>query len=163
MKKPIQNTCHKTQNRRSDRCIKDINMRPSFFVSFPKGFESVMEYQMIFQNGRIADEKKISYIHQSHNFIQRHILSKIYFKKVFINQTTFDVTFICVEIITQKRRLNIFTKFIMIFNIIDDRLYHFIKRRYNYFHFFSYCFTYLSANGVWSIIIASTTFILSMN
>ena len=94
-------------------------------MSFPKGFESVMEYQIIFQNGRIRDEKKISDIHQTHDFIQRHILSEIVFKKVFINQTTFDVTFIWVEIITQKRRVNIFTKLIMIFNIIDDRLQHF--------------------------------------
>ena len=58
---------------------------------------------MIFQNWRIADEKKISDIHYCHNVIQRHILSEIYFIEVFINQTTFDVTFICVEIITQKR------------------------------------------------------------
>ena len=70
---------------------------------------------MIFQNRRIRDEKKISDIHQSHDFIQGHILSEIYFKKVLINQTTFDVTLICVEIITQKRRVNIFTKLIMIF------------------------------------------------
>ena len=75
--------------------------------------------------------------------------SEIVFKKVFINQTTFDVTFICVKIITQKRRLNIFTKLIMIFNIIDDRLQHFIQRRYeNYSYFLSYCFTYLSGRGV---------------
>ena len=100
---------------------------------FPKGFESVMEDQMIFQNGRIRHEKKISDIHETHDFIQIHILSEICFKKVFINQTTFDVRFICVEIICQIKRLNIFTKLIMIFNIIDNRLYHFIKRRYNYF------------------------------
>ena len=133
MKKPIQYSGYKSKNRRSNCCIKDINIKSSFFKSFPKGFESVMEYQVIFQNRRIRHEKKISDINQSQDFIQRHILSEIVFKKVFINQTTFDVTFICVAIITQKRRLNIFTKLIMIFNIIDDRLYHFIKRRYNYF------------------------------
>ena len=80
---------------------------------------------MIFQNGRIRDENKISDIHLCHNIIQSHILPEIVFKKVFINQTTFDVTFICIEIITQKRRLNIFTKLIMIFNIIDNRFYNF--------------------------------------
>ena len=86
---------------------------------------------------------------QSHNFSQRHIFSEIVFKKIFINQTTFDITFICIEIISQKRRVNIFTKLIMIFDIIDNRLNHFIKRRYKiYFYFLSYCFTYLSANGV---------------
>ena len=149
MKKPIQYSCHKSKNRRSNCCIKNINIKSSFFISCPKGFESVMEDQMIFQNRRIADEKKISDIHQTHDFIQRHIFSEIYFKKIFINQTTFDVTFICVEIITQKRRVSIFTKLIMIFNIIDDRLYHFIKRRYkNYSYFLSYCFTYLSRSGV---------------
>ena len=68
---------------------------------FPKGFESVMEDQMIFQNGRIRDEKKISDIHQTHDFIQRHIFSEILFIEVFINQTTFDVAFICIEIISQ--------------------------------------------------------------
>ena len=121
----------------------------------------MMEYQVIFQNRRIADENKISVIHQSHDFIQIYILSEIVLKKVFINQTTFDVTFICVEIICQIKRLNIFTKLIMVIHIIDDRLQHFIKRRYKiYLYFLSYCFTYLSANGVWSIIIASTTFIL---
>ena len=41
-------------------------------MSFPKGFESMMEDQMIFQNRRIRDEKKISDIHQSHDFIQTH-------------------------------------------------------------------------------------------
>ena len=46
-------------------------------MSFPKGFESVMEYQVIFQNRRIRDEKKISVIHQTHDFILRHILSEI--------------------------------------------------------------------------------------
>ena len=92
----------------------------------------MMKYQMIFQNRRIRDEKKISDINQSHDFIQRHIFSEIYFIEVFINQTTFDVAFICVEIITQKRRVNIFTKLIMVFNIIDNRL----KRRYkNYLYF----------------------------
>ena len=40
-------------------------------MSFPTGFESVMENQMIFQNRRIADEKKISVIHYCHNFFQR--------------------------------------------------------------------------------------------
>ena len=84
-----------------------------------------MENQMIFQNRRIRNEKKISDIHDCHNVFQRHILSEIVFKKVLINQTTFYVTFICIEIITQKRRLNIFTKLIMIFNIIDNRLQHF--------------------------------------
>ena len=59
---------------------------------------------MIFQNRRIRDEKKISDIHHCHNFMQRHIPSEIVFKRVFINQTTFDVTFICIEIITQKIR-----------------------------------------------------------
>ena len=125
MKKPIQYSGYKSKNRRFDSCIKDINIRSSFFISCPKGFESVMEYQVIFQNRRIADEKKISVIHQSNDFIQRHTFSEIYFKEVFINQTTFDITFICVEIITQKRRPNIFTKLIIIFNIIDDRLQHF--------------------------------------
>ena len=149
MKKPIQYSCHKSKKRRFDVCIKNINIKSSFFMTFPKGFKNMMEYQVIFQNGRIADEKKISVIHQSHDFIKRHIFSEIVFKKVFINQTTFDLTFICVEIITQKRRLNIFTKLIMIFNIIDDRLQHFIKRRYkNYLYFLSYCFTYLSGRGV---------------
>ena len=46
-------------------------------MSFPKGFESVMEYQVIFQNRRIRDEKKISNIHQTHDFIQSHTLSEI--------------------------------------------------------------------------------------
>ena len=46
-------------------------------MSFPKGFKSMMEYQMIFQNGRIRDEKKISDIHQTHEFIQSHILPEI--------------------------------------------------------------------------------------
>ena len=73
MKKPIQNSSHKSKNRRSDCCIKDVNMKSSFFMLVPKGFESVMEDQMIFQNRRIADEKKISVIHQAHNFIQSHI------------------------------------------------------------------------------------------
>ena len=125
MKKPIQYSGYKSKNRRFDSCIKAINIRSSFFISSPKGFESVMEYQVIFQNRRIREEKKISDIHLCHNFIQSHILPEIYFKEVFINQTTFDITFICVEIITQKRRLNIFTKLIMIFNIIDDTLQHF--------------------------------------
>ena len=125
MKKPIQYSCHKSKNRRSNLCVKNIYIRSSFFMSFPKGFKSVMENQMIFQDRRIRDEKKISVIHYCHNIIQSHILPEIQFKKVFINQTTFDVTFICVEIITQKRRLNIFTKLIMIFNIIYNRLQHF--------------------------------------
>ena len=98
-------------------------------MSFPKGFESVMENQVIFQNGRIADENKISDIHQTHDFIQRHIFSEIVFKKVFINQTTFDVTLICIEIISQKRRVNIFIKLITIFNIIDNRFYHFYLKK----------------------------------
>ena len=98
-------------------------------MSFPKGFESVMENQVIFQKGRIADENKISDIHQTHDFIQRHIFYEIVFKKVFINQTTFDVTFICIEIISQKRRVNIFIKLIMIFNIIDNRFYHFYLKK----------------------------------
>ena len=121
MKKTIQYSCHKSKNRRSNRCVKDINIRSSFFMLFPKSFKSVMENQVIFQNGRIRYEKKISDIHQTHHFIPRHILSEIYFIEVFINQTTFDVTFICVEIVTQKRRLNIFTKLIMIYNIIYNR------------------------------------------
>ena len=77
MKKPIQNSCHKSKNRRFDSCIKNINIKSSFFVSFPKGFESMMEDQMIFQNRRIADEKKISVIHPAHNFFQSYILSEI--------------------------------------------------------------------------------------
>ena len=77
MKKPIPNTSHKSKNRRFDSCIKDVNIVSSFFILFPKGFESVMEYQVIFQNGRIADENKISVIHQSHNFSQSHIFSEI--------------------------------------------------------------------------------------
>ena len=133
MKKPIQYSSYKSKNRRFESCIKDVNIVSSFFMSFPKGFESMMEYQVIFQNRRIRDEKKISVIHQAHNFSQSHVLSEIYFIEVFINQTTFDVTFICIEIISQKRRVNIFTKLIMIFNIIDNRFYHFIKKRYNYF------------------------------
>ena len=120
LKKPIQYSSHKSKNRRFESCIKDVNIVSSFFVLFPKGFESVMEDQGIFQNRRIADENKISDIHQTHDFIQRHILSEIVFKKVFINQTTFDVTFICVEIICQIKRLNIFTKLIMVIHIIDD-------------------------------------------
>ena len=60
-----------------------------------------MEYQVIFQNRRIRDEKKISVIQQSHNFSQSNVFSEICLKKGFINQTTFDVTFICIEIITQ--------------------------------------------------------------
>ena len=77
MEKPIQNSGYKSKNRRFDSCIKDVNIVPSFFISFPKGFESVMEYQMIFQNGRIRDEKKISDIHQTHDFTQSYILSEI--------------------------------------------------------------------------------------
>ena len=76
MKKPIQNSSYKSKNRRFESCIKDVNMESSFFMSFPKGFESVMENQVIFQNSRIRDEKKISVIHQSHNFSQRYILSE---------------------------------------------------------------------------------------
>ena len=77
MKKPIQNTSHKSKNRRFDSGIKDVNMKSSFFVSLPEGFESMMEDQVIFQNRRIRDEKKISAIHQSHNFSQSNILSEI--------------------------------------------------------------------------------------
>ena len=77
MKKPIQYSSHKSKNRRFESCIKDINIVSSLFVVFPKGFESVMEYQVIFQYRRIADEKKISVIHQTHDFIQIHILSEI--------------------------------------------------------------------------------------
>ena len=64
-----------------------------------KGFKSMMEDQVIFQNRRIRHEKKISVINYCHNFIQRNIPFEIVFKKVFINQTTFDVTFICIKII----------------------------------------------------------------
>ena len=77
MKKTIQNTSRKSKNRRFESCIKDVNMKSSFFMSFPKIFESVMEYQVIFQNRRIADENKISDIYQTHNFCQSRILSKI--------------------------------------------------------------------------------------
>ena len=77
MKKPIQYSSHKSKNRRFESCIKDVNIVSAFFVLFPKGFESVMENQVIFQNGRIRDEKKISDIHQTHDFIQRHIFSEI--------------------------------------------------------------------------------------
>ena len=65
MKKPIQNTSHKSKNRRFESRIKDVNIVSSFLVLCPKGFESVMEYQVIFQNRRIRHEKKISVIHQS--------------------------------------------------------------------------------------------------
>ena len=71
MKKPIQNSSHKSKNRRFESCIKDVNIVSSFFVLFIKIFESVMEYQVIFQNRRIADEIKISITHQSHNFSQK--------------------------------------------------------------------------------------------
>ena len=101
MKKPIQNTSHKSKNRRFESCIKDVNIVSSFFVLFPKAFESVMENQVIFQNRRIRPEKKISAIHQAYNISQSNVFSEIYFKKVFINQTTFDITFICIEIIGQ--------------------------------------------------------------
>ena len=77
MKKPIQYSCHKSKNIRFDSCIKNINMRSSFFMPFPKGFKSMMEDQMIFQNRRIRDEKKISVIHQSHNFMQSYIFSEV--------------------------------------------------------------------------------------
>ena len=53
-----------------------------------------MEDQVIFQNRRIRHEKKISVINYYHNFIQRNIPFEIVFKKIFINQTTFDVTFV---------------------------------------------------------------------
>ena len=59
-----------------------------------------MEYQMIFEHIRITDEMKICIIHYTHNFSQSYILSQINFIKVFINQTTFDITFICIEIIS---------------------------------------------------------------
>ena len=49
MKKPIQNSSHKSKNRRSDCCVKDINNRSSFSMLFPKSFKSMMEYQVIFQ------------------------------------------------------------------------------------------------------------------
>ena len=77
MKKPIQNSSHKSKNRRFESCIKDVNIVSSFFMSFPKGFESMMENKVIFQNRRIGDEEKISAIHQAHDFIQSHILSEI--------------------------------------------------------------------------------------
>ena len=38
-------------------------------------------------------------INYCHNFIQRNIPFETVFKKIFINQTTFDVTFICIKII----------------------------------------------------------------
>ena len=123
MKKPIQYSGYKSKNRRCESGIKYINIKSSCVMSFPKAFESVMENQVIFQNRRIRDEKKISVvIHQSHNFSQSNVFSKICLKKEFINKTTFDVTFICIEIISKKKRVNIFTKLIMIFNIIDNRL-----------------------------------------
>ena len=49
MKKPIQNSSHKTKNRRSDCRIKYINIRSSFFMPLPKSFKSVMKNQVIFQ------------------------------------------------------------------------------------------------------------------
>ena len=55
---------------------------------------------MIFQHVGITDEIKITIIHQTHNFIQSYILSEIYFIEVFINQKTFDITLICIEIIS---------------------------------------------------------------
>ena len=58
-----------------------------------------MKYQMIFQHIGIIDEINITIIDQTHNFIQSYILSEINFIKVFINQTTFDIIFICIEII----------------------------------------------------------------
>ena len=94
MKKTIQNSSHKSKNRRSDCCIKDINIRSSFFVYFPKSFKSMMEYQVIFQYRRITHEKKITYIHYCHNFFQSDIISATNFIKVFINQTRFDKAFI---------------------------------------------------------------------
>ena len=77
MKKPIQNSSHKSKNRRFESCIKDVNIVSSFFMSFPKIFESVMENQVIFQNRRIRYEKKISAIHQAHNFSQSNIHSEL--------------------------------------------------------------------------------------
>ena len=97
-----------------------------------------MEDQVIFQNRRISDEKKISVINYCHNFIQRNIPFEIVFKKIFINQTTFDVTFICVEIICQIKRLNIFTKLIMIFNIIDNRVQHILLKEDIFCHIVSH-------------------------
>ena len=73
MKKPIQYSSYKSKNRRFESCIKDVNIKSSFFMSFPKIFESVMENQVIFQNRRIRHEKKIGVIHQSHNFSQSYI------------------------------------------------------------------------------------------
>ena len=128
MKKPIQYSCHKSKNRRSNICIKDINIKSSFFISCPKGFESVMEYQVIFQNGRIADKEKISVIHYCHNFFQRDIISAINFMKVFINQTRFQETFICGFILCQKRGINIFTKLVVIINIIYYCLQHLLLK-----------------------------------
>ena len=80
--------------------IKDVYIKSSFFVLFAKIFESIMEYQMIFQHTRINDEMKISIIHYTHNFSQSYIFSEIYFIEVLINQTTFDITFIRIEIIS---------------------------------------------------------------
>ena len=70
----------------------------------------MMEYQVIFQYRRIRDEKKISDIHRSHSEIQRHIPFEIVFKKVFINQTTFDVTFIFVSRLLLKKGESIFSQ-----------------------------------------------------
>ena len=77
MKKTIQYSSYKSKNRRFETCIKDVNIKSSFFILFPKAFESVMENQVIFQNRRIRDEKKISVIHQAHNFSKSYILSEI--------------------------------------------------------------------------------------
>ena len=69
-----------------------------------------MEDQVIFQNRRIADEKKIIVINYCHNFIQRNIPFEIVFKKAFINQTTFDVTLICIKIICFRKKDSIFSQ-----------------------------------------------------
>ena len=55
---------------------------------------------MIFQHIGIGDEMKICIVHHTHDFSQSYILSEINFIEVFINQRTFDITFICVEIIS---------------------------------------------------------------
>ena len=39
MKKPVENSSHKSKNRRSDCCIKNINNKSTFFISFLKGFD----------------------------------------------------------------------------------------------------------------------------
>ena len=44
-----------------------------------------MEYEVIFQNRRISDEKKISNIHNHHNLLQTDITTIINFMKIFVN------------------------------------------------------------------------------